>query len=358
MSANHPPPKKGASRRRFLQYTGGAVILATVTGLSWEIGRRGRATRRENPFSLDVSRFREVDPALVHFDPVQRFPVPRPDARRVTIDSEDRLHVAAGRYVVMLDPAGNRLGELACAAPVRCVAVEPDGTRYVGFRDHIEVFDRRGQRLAAWDQVQGRPFLTGLALDANQLFVADSGNRLVWRYDRDGRLLGRIGERDPDRNIPGLVLPSPCLDVVMARDGLLRVNNPGRHRVEAYTVDGHLEFFWGRASAAIDGFCGCCNPVALDLKADGRTVTFEKGMPRVKVYRDTGEFESVVAGPTQFLDATRQESRADPDEASIGGLDGVVDSQGRVYVLDLLAQDFQLFERSQGQPMTSLVRTS
>jgi hypothetical protein len=60
-------------------------------------------------------------------------------------------------------------------------------------------------------------------------------------------------------------VPSACLDVEIAPDGLLRVNNPGRHRVETYTFDGDLELFWGRPSAAIDGFCGCCNPVNLDF---------------------------------------------------------------------------------------------
>jgi hypothetical protein len=344
MSPNLPPSDPPVSRRRFFQYAAGTVVLATAGGLGWEIARRNRTSGRENPFALDVSRLREVDPALVQFEPVQRFAVPRPDPRRMTIDLEDRLHVAAGRYVVTLDRDGNRLNELACAAPVRCVAVGEDGTCYIGFRDHLEVFDRRGQKLAAWDKVEGRPFLTGLALDANHVYIADSGNRLVWRHDRAGRLLGRIGERDPERNIPGLVLPSPCLDVVMARDGLLRVNNPGRHRVEAYTVDGHLEFHWGRASAAIDGFCGCCNPVAIEAMPDGRTITFEKGIPRVKTYSETGEFESVVAAPSQFRDPTGEQSSADPDEASIGGLDGAIESTGRVYVLDRLAQDLQGFE--------------
>jgi hypothetical protein len=346
VTTNQPSSRGPVSRRRFFQFTVGAVGLAVAGTLGWEIGRRGRAGRRDNPFSLDVSGFREIDPALLHFEPVQRFAVPRPNPRRLAIDAEDRLHVAAGRYVVTLDRDGNRLGELACAAPVRCVAVAEDGTRYVGFRDHVEIFDRRGQRVSVWDQVEGRPFLTGLALSPNELFIADSGNRLVWRHDRSGRVLGRIGERDPDRNIAGLILPSPCLDVVLAPDGLLRVNNPGRHRVEIYTVEGHLELYWGRASAAIDGFSGCCNPVAIDATADGRTITFEKGMPRVKIYTDTGVFESVVAGPNQFRDAVGEEPPSDPDEATIGGLDGAIDSSGRIHVLDRLAQDVQGFERS------------
>jgi hypothetical protein len=329
-------------------FAAGGIALGTVGVAAWQMQRRSAASRLDNPFSLDLSRFLEIDPALVHFTSVRQFPVPRPDPRRVAMDAQGRLHVAAGRYVVLLDAEGNRIEELACAAPARCVAVAEDGSRYVGFSDHVEVFNRRGQRQAVWESVGGRPFLTGLALDANHLFVADSGNRLVWRHDRSGRLLGRIGERDPSRNIPGLILPNPHLDVVMAKDGLLRVTNPGRHRVEAYTLDGHLEFFWGRASAAIDGFCGCCNPVAIDSMPDGRTVTFEKGMPRVKIYSATGEFESVVAGPGSFQDRSGQEPISDVDAATLSGLDGVADNAGRIYVLDALARQLQLFEPVDG----------
>ena len=47
------------------------------------------------------------------------------------------------------------------------------------------------------------------------------------RYDKSGKLAGRIGEKNKERNIPGLIVPSPYLDVVLARDGLLRVNNTG-----------------------------------------------------------------------------------------------------------------------------------
>ena len=118
----------------------------------------------------------------------------------------------------------------------------------------------------------------------NNVFAADAGNRVVLRYDKSGKLAGRIGEKNKERNIPGLIIPSPYLGVVLAPDGLLRVNNTGRHRVEAYTVNGDLESSWGKPSNAIEGFCGCCNPIGLALLPDGRYVTCEKGLPRVKVY--------------------------------------------------------------------------
>ena len=107
-----------------------------------------------------------------------------------------------------------------------------------------------------------------------------------------------IGKRDPSRGIAGFVCPSPYFDVAVAPDGLLRVANPGAHRVEAYTFDGHHGAFLGQARAsAIEEFCGCCGPSNIAILPDGRVVTAEKGIPRVKVYSAAGEFECVVVGP-------------------------------------------------------------
>ena len=152
--------------------------------------------------------------------------------------------------------------------------------------------------------------------------------------------------RTRSANIPGLIVPSPYLDVKLARDGLLRVNNTGRHRVEAYTASGDLEFSWGKPPAAIEGFCGCCNPIGLALLPDGRYVTCEKGLPRVKVYSPEGVFE-IGRGRAGIL----PRERARPTfvkgtaDCSLGGLDAAVDSQQRIYILDLVANDVRVMKR-------------
>ncbi|MCL4179717.1 MAG: hypothetical protein KJ072_18460 [Verrucomicrobia bacterium] len=329
------------SRRRFLHHgVGGATLL-----LGWLPSRAEAASARDNPFNYNIDRYRKVDPKWLHYEKTASFDSPRPDPRRIAIDRQDRLYLASGRTVVVLDRQGIPSAEILCDAPVRCVSVAADGVRYLGFKDHIEAFDAKGQRTARWEAVTGRPFLTGLAAGENDLFAADAGNRVILRYDRSGKLLGRIGERNPDRNIPGLIVPSACLDVEIGADGLLRVNNPGRHRVETYTFAGDLELVWGRASAAIDGFCGCCNPVNLELLPDGRCVTFEKGLPRVKIYSPTGQLESVVAGPDQFSDAGAVSPALDSEGSPAGVLDGAIDSQGRIYALDLPSRRVDILQR-------------
>jgi len=130
--------------------------------------------------------------------------------------------------------------------------------------------------------------------------------------------------------------------VTLAKDGLLRVTNPGRHRVEIYTVDGDFEQAWGKPGAAMENFSGCCNPIHLAMLPDGRVVTLEKGIPRVKVYAADGAFESVVAGAESFAENAKV---CGPNDCTVGGLAGTVDTDGRIYILDFVANNIRVMER-------------
>lgn len=339
------PAEPILTRRRFLEGTARAAGLLAAGGSTVSWLRAASPGRDANPFALDVERLQHTDPKLIHYEQVARFQGCAPDPRRIAVGPDDRVYIAAANAVTILDCNGRLISEIACAAPVRCVAVAAEGTVYVGVKDHVETFDRTGKRLTTWPSAGRRAWLTGLAAGEKDVFAADSGNRCVLRYDKAGKLLGRIAERNKDRHLPGLVVPSPYLDVKLAPDGLLRVNNTGHHRVEAYTVDGDLEFFWGRPSAGIEGFCGCCNPVGLALLPDGRHVTCEKGLPRVKVYSPKGGFESVVAGTETFYENAKTGALKTRSDGLVGGLDAAVDSQQRIYILDLVANDVRIMQR-------------
>ncbi len=293
-----------------------------------------KSASQENPYAYDVARYEKTDPRLVRYSESARFSSPLKPARRLAIGPDGHLYFAGGDRVSVLRTDGSLISEIATAGEPQCVAVSKGGIVYVGLRERIELHGLDGRLQATWEVPSGRPYCTGLALSENDLFAADSVNRVVIRYDLSGKIVGRIGAKDEGRGIPGLVLPSPHLDVEFHDDGLLRVNNPGRHRVEVYTVEGELTGWWGKPSAAIDGFCGCCNPVSIAMLHDGRCVTCEKGLPRVKVYAANGRFESVVAGVETFSENARAGVGIGGRVESLAGLDAAVDRQGRVFVLD------------------------
>ncbi|MHB8521134.1 MAG: NHL repeat-containing protein [Limisphaerales bacterium] len=344
---NGSAESRGLSRRAFIKRSVGSAAIIGLAGAGQSLAA---GDSRPNRFAYDLDRWRKTDPKLIRYQSTGRFRCPRPEPRRIAAGPDHRLYLAAGSSICVLDGQGVSTAEFALAAPPRCLAVAGDGTLYVGLRDHLEVYDPPGRLRTKWETPGGRPFFTGVAVGEKDVFIADAGTRVVLRYDRSGKLVRRIGEKNPDRNVPGFIVPSPFFDVEIAPDGLLRVNNPGRHRVEAYTFDGDFEFAWGKPSAGISGFCGCCNPISLALLPDGRCVTCEKGLPRVKVYGADGTFESVVAGPESFAENARA---CAGEDCTHGGLDAAVDADGRICVLDLVAGDVQIMVRKGDSPVSS-----
>lgn len=332
MSAPFPTP---LSRREFVgTLARSAVALGAAQGLA-----TAAETTRSNPLAYDVGRFTRTDPALVGWAEEARRNVGAKGARRLAIGPGDVVHVAAGNQILRWSSQGT-LPTLELDAPVTCLGFAPDGALLAGTRARVVQFDAAGKHLLLTESEHARSWFSGLAVSNDHLWIADSGQRVIWQHDRTGKRLGQLGTRQPDRNVPGFVVPSPFLDVRLHPDGLLRVNNPGRHRMEAYTLNGDFELAWGKPTAAIAGFCGCCNPIALALLPDGRIVTAEKGLPRVKVHAADGTLESVVAGTETFPEQHRLAAKG--EEGARAGLDVAVDSAGRIHILDRVTGDVRV----------------
>lgn len=330
--------ENGITRREFINKSvKGASLVALGGAMSLTADRLFA--------DYDLDKLSAVDPALIKYREVGIIKPKLSSLRAVAVGPDDRIYLAADRGIQMFGKDAAFASELKLNGSPQCLTVTEDGTVYVGMRDRVAVYDSNGQRKADWAKLGQRAVLTSIAVSENDVFVADAGNRAVLRYDTSGKLIRRIGERDKSRNIPGFVVPSPYFDLEVSPDGLLRVANPGEHRVEAYTFDGDYEFAWGKPSLAIDGFCGCCNPVNFAMLPDGGFVTCEKGLPRIKVYNADGSFESVVAGPKDFVENAKSCVLGDFTNCQTGGMDIAVDSKGRVMVMDPVAKVVRIFQR-------------
>lgn len=294
-----------------------------------------------NRFAYDSEPRAATDAKWLHYEQVGQFRSLREEPRRIAVGPQNQLYLAAGRYVSVLDSDGALISEIALSAPVRCLAVAPDGFLYAGTRNEIECFDPGGVRTSGWKITEERAWLTGLTVGPSDVYAADAGRRVVLRYDRSGKIRQTLTGKGEGR-ARGFIVPSPFFDIEFGDDGLLRVANPGRHQVELYTPEGDFHSAWGEASAALEGFCGCCNPTGLALLRGGRAVTCEKGMPRVKVYDGRGKLESVVLGPESFAGAG---GNGLADDDSTNGLDVAVDTEGRIYVLDAGQREIRVMAR-------------
>ena len=323
------------------------AIVGTALALSWNY-TKGKENNNLSPvFTYDLKALRQTDPKWIQYKEVDAIQTGLDAVLGLAVGFNDNIYLAGDKIIRIFDRDGNRLSEVNLTDSPRCLAVENDGTVYVGMKEHVEVYDSKGVRKSNWKGLGDNALLTSIAVSGDDVFVADAGNRAVIHYTASGEKINLIGKKDEQRNIPGVVVPTPYFDLAVASDGLLRVANPGRHRIEAYTFNGDLELWWGEVSMGVEGFAGCGNPVNFAMLPDGKFVTCEKGLPRVKIYAADGEFTAVVAGcelfPAYSYDGLSSEHT--------GELDVAVDSQGRILVLDTVKKMVRIFTKIENVPV-------
>jgi hypothetical protein len=126
------------------------------------------------------------------------------------------------------------------------------------------------------------------------------------------------------------MLPNRSLDFDVDSRGVVRAGDTGRHRVSAWTLDGEPLGSFGKFGHQDPAdFVGCCNPVNLALTPDGKVVTAEKMIARVKVYEPDGRLLALV-GPPNF----------DPMCTAIPL---AVDSRGRILAADTVRREVKVF---------------
>lgn len=283
----------------------------------------------------DLKAFEDLDKVETKFvekDPIP-LDVPSPHALAV---SHDKLYVGGKDMIVVYGPDDRVLSRHAISGTPNCLAVSPDGEVYVGLRNSVLVLDTNGDKKAEWTDFTPRSFLTAIAVKGPDVYVADAGKRVVSRFDQNGALQARIGEKDEAKDVPGLEVPSPYLDLAINGDGDLWVVNPGKLGLERYEPDGTIVTSWYHPSVLkLEGFPGCCNPTHIAFTSKGELVTCEKGLVRVKMYEVTsGEFGGLVAGSALF-----------PREQSVRDL--AVDSRDRILVLDPQRNAVRVFARKE-----------
>lgn len=286
--------------------------------------------------TYDIETYAKVDQVETRYEETGLIVPDLEEPEALAVGPDGRLYVAGLNAVAVFGKDDTEVARFETNGAAKCIAVADDGTIFLGFPEHVEVVGKDGAVQAVWPEIGPRAFLTSIAVLEDDVYVADAGNRVVYRFDREGNLLARIGEIDLEEDIPGIEVPSPYLDLAVNDEGNLWVVNPGRLGLERYRADGSIVTSWYKPSVVkLEGFSGCCNPTHIAFSNDGKLITSEKGLVRIKVYDVTyGEFEELVAGSKLF-----------PREQSLKDL--VVDAGDRILVLDPRINAIRIFERKE-----------
>ncbi|MFA6101561.1 MAG: hypothetical protein WCV67_06670 [Victivallaceae bacterium] len=256
----------------------------------------------------------------------------------VAVDDQNRIYAGmksskyGSFYIAVFASDGKLLETIPVDAQASSLAATTDGVIYAASENQISVISpvSGSRQIKKWQQLGSKAILTSLAADDKHVFAADAGNRLVYVYDRDGRLTNTVKGTD------GFTIHSPCFDVAADGSGGFWAADTGRHQLENYTADGRFIAVW--QAEKDNGFLGCCNPAHFQLMSKGRIVTSEKGLVRIRVFGPDGKLDSEVCGPEAF------------EPGSTYGHNIAVDGKDRIIVLDPAEKALRIFvhEKNKG----------
>ena len=307
-----------------------AVAIVVIIGKDF-IGKKA-GKNLANPYEYNVDEFRKVDSTKILYAEKLHFQVKADDWAGIAV-SNSAIIVATANQLLKFNYSGNQVFSKQLIDTATCVTVDENRQIWIGMSHYVVMYDPNGTLVKRWNSFGDRAVITSLSVSGENVYVADAGNRIVYQCNTNGQIVQQIGEKDEQKGIPGFVIPSPYFDVAIDDSGFLWAANTGRHTFENYNPDGSLRTSWGVTSMKIEGFSGCCNPAHFAIMDDNSFITSEKGMPRIKLYDQHGQFIGVVAPPAAF------DGSLAPDIA--------VDKQHQVIALDFTRQQVRIFERKQ-----------
>jgi sugar lactone lactonase YvrE len=248
--------------------------------------------------------------------------------RGITVDREGGLFTAGDSEVKVFDTEQRLRRRWPTSKPALTIAVTGDGRVFVGEPGQVEIFSSQGRLIRTWVDSERMARVTSIGFAGDSVLMGDARGRCIRRYDENGTFLHDIGK---ENRMQGFLIPNGIVHFDVDAAGVIHVTNPGKHRVERYTIEdkllGHIGRFDGIDPA---GFSGCCNPTNVSVAGRDRIYCTEKAEPRAKVYDFAGNLLAVIA--------------AEVFDPNCKNMDIAVDGRGRVYVADTVRLEILVFE--------------
>jgi sugar lactone lactonase YvrE len=163
------------------------------------------------------------------------------------------------------------------------IFIEPDGTKYVAdiLRGHVVIFGPDDRfKLALGGEEKITP--SDVAVWADRAYVSDIGNHFIRVYDkRDGKLLfkfGGLGEKEGEFNKPS--------SLAVDTEGNVYVTDSFNFRVQRFDRDGKFLSSFGKAGDAPGSFS---RPRGVAVDREGVVYVVDAGFQNVQLFNQEGQ---------------------------------------------------------------------
>ncbi len=211
----------------------------------------------------------------------------------VTIAASSLIVTGGDSSVNCYDTDLKPLWKYSAESPVTSLASYGDRI-YAAAGTTILVIDLKGRKTDEWNLLRENTYITSLAANKYNVACADAANKIVIVLDHNGVVRHVVGESGRE-----FIIPSYYFDLALSNDNILYIANTGKKRIERRKIDGTLIDFLGESGTGPEGFCGCCNPAHFSVFPGG-FVTAEKGINRLKIIGENGEFIEFVSSTNKF----------------------------------------------------------
>jgi hypothetical protein len=319
----------------------GAFASFSTTAFGQKPGPRAQSPQSAPLVNIDLATT-PVSPAPAHFEIVYS-PVLvlggtssahsyRHSLAGIALDSKDRVYVLGDGEVRIFEPDGKLIRSWTAPDGALCIHIDTDEQVYLGLTGRVEIYSATGAHQRGFAAGEsGKPAgITAIRTWGKEILVADAAARFIRRCDHSGKQIGEIGTQN---KTGGFMLPNRSLDMAVDAKGVVIATDTGRHRVTSWAINGAPAGYFGKFGLVKpEDFVGCCNPVNLAIAPDGKVITAEKVVSRVKVFSRDGKLLGLI-GPEHF------------DPKCIH-LHLAVDSKGRILVADPVRLEIKVFSPS------------
>jgi len=288
--------------KRFAAIFGVIIIIVFIGYMIFDTSHPGGFTKNEIPA-------KRIDTLPERWKISGELKVDEGPLKSVTASLSGEIYVAGDSFVSCYGPDLKLLWSLKTPYPVTSLSNYGDEI-FASTMELILVISSEGELKEEWGPFEDKAIITSVTSNKSYVAFSDAGNKIIFVLDKNGIVKKLIGQNDGQ-----FVVPSPYFDVALDSINSLFVANTGHRRIEKRTIDGVLISYFGEPGTAPGAFCGCCNPAHFTIIPEG-FITAEKGINRIKILNQTGEFIEYVSIKNKFTNSVPLDL-ASPDGKTI-----------------------------------------